>query len=90
MLGFICMVFVEMLSTVSNRKIQNENVCLPRIEPATPHLPACPSNYSAIGAVDDMLLKLSQYLFTLRYYKIYFYFVYIPLHTTQSFCSVVA
>ena len=30
----------------------------PGIEPTTPHLPACPSNQWAIGAVDDMLLKL--------------------------------
>ena len=31
--------------------------------------PACSSNHSAIGAVDDMWLELLQYLFTLRYYK---------------------
>ena len=30
---------------------------------------ACPSNHSAVGAVDDMWLELLQYLFTLRYYK---------------------
>ena len=36
------------------------------------HIPwfsACPSNNSAIGAVNDMRLQLLQYLFTLRYYK---------------------
>ena len=44
------------------------------IEPATPCFPAYPSNYSAIGAVDDMWIKLWQYLFTLRYYKIYVLF----------------
>ena len=37
------------------------------IEPATHCFPVCPSNDS----VDDMLLKLYQYLFTLRYYKNY-------------------
>ena len=40
-------------------------------EPLTciPWFPACPSNHSAIGAVDDMWLELLQYLFMLRYYK---------------------
>ena len=41
----------------------------PGIEPATPCFPACPSYHSAIWAVDDMWIKLSAYLFTLRYYK---------------------
>ena len=41
----------------------------PGIEPATPCFSACPSNHSAIGAVDDMRIKLLQYFFTLRYYK---------------------
>ena len=36
----------------------------------TPCFPACPSNYSAIGTVEEMWLKPLQYLFTLRYYKI--------------------
>ena len=31
--------------------------------------PACPSNHSATGAVDDMRLELLQYLFTLRYHN---------------------
>ena len=35
----------------------------------TPWFPACPSNHSAIGAVDNIWIKLLQYLFTLRYYK---------------------
>ena len=30
----------------------------PGIEPAKPCLPACTSNHSAIGTVNDMLLKL--------------------------------
>ena len=34
-----------------------------------PRLPSCHSNHSAIGVVDDMWIKLLQYLFTLRYYK---------------------
>ena len=38
---------------------------LPGIEPAIPCFPACPSNQSAIGAVDDMWIKLLQYLFTI-------------------------
>ena len=42
---------------------------LPEIEPVTPCFPACPSNHSAIGAVDDMWIKHLQYLFMLRYYK---------------------
>ena len=41
----------------------------PGIESATPRLPTCPSNYSAIGTVDDILLKNYTVLFTLRYYK---------------------
>ena len=32
-------------------------------------IPACPSNHSAIMAVDDMWMILFQYLFTQRYYK---------------------
>ena len=40
----------------------------PRIVPATPCFPACPSNHPAIGAV-DMWIKLLQYLYTLRYFK---------------------
>ena len=43
----------------------------PGMEPATPCFPACPSNHSAIGAVDNMGIKLLQYLFTLRYHKKY-------------------
>ena len=31
--------------------------------------PACPSDHSATETVDDIRLKLSQYLFTLRYHK---------------------
>ena len=41
----------------------------PGIEPATPCVPACPSNYSAIVVVDNMLSKLLQFLFTIRYSK---------------------
>ena len=61
MLDFIYMVFAELLSTGSKRKIQNDNVCLRRESnqrAATPCFPACPSNHSAIGVVDDMVLKL--------------------------------
>ena len=43
----------------------------PGIEPATPCLPAKLSNRSAIGTVDDRLLKLLEYFFTIRYYKNY-------------------
>ena len=32
-------------------------------------LPACPSNHSATGTVDDMRLELLQYLFTPRYHN---------------------
>ena len=35
----------------------------PGIEPATPCIPACPSNHSAIGRDIDMLLELLQYFF---------------------------
>ena len=41
----------------------------PEFEPATPCFLACPSNHSAIGAADEMGIKLLQYLFTLRYHK---------------------
>ena len=33
----------------------------PGIEPATPCIPACPSNHSAIGRDIKMLLELLQY-----------------------------
>ena len=36
---------------------------------ATSCFPACPSNHSATGTVDDMRLELLQYLITLRYHK---------------------
>ena len=36
----------------------------PGIEPATPCFPACRSNHSARGTVNDMLLKLLHYFFT--------------------------
>ena len=51
-----------------------KNSC-PRLDSNHQHctscFPACPSNHSATGTVDDMTLELLQYLFTLRYYKNY-------------------
>ena len=38
-------------------------------QPTPHHFPACPSNHSAIGEVDEKWLKLQQYLCTLQYYK---------------------
>ena len=59
MLNFMCMVFAELYATGSKRKIQNENIVPPReIEPATICCPTRHSNHSAIGPVEDVLLKL--------------------------------
>ena len=74
MLDFICIVFAELLSKRCKRKIQNDMVCLQSmpplgIKPATPCFPACPSNHSAIGVIEDLRIKILQYLFTLRFYK---------------------
>ena len=65
MLDFICIGFGELWAKGSKRNIQNENMPPPGFEPAIPCFPACCSNHSAIGAVNDMLLKLLQYLLTL-------------------------
>ena len=70
MLDFICMVFAELLSTGYKRKIQNYNLCL-RLESTQRPLAfqRVPLTTRLIGAVDDMWIKLLQYLFTLRYCK---------------------
>ena len=62
MLDSICMVFAELLSTGYKRKIQNYNVCLRR-ESNQRHLAfqRVSLNHSAIGAVDEMWIKLLQY-----------------------------
>ena len=67
MLDFICMVFAELLST--SEKFKMILYACAGNQTVTPCFPACPSNHSAIGAVDDLWLKFLQYLFTLRYYK---------------------
>ena len=62
MLDFICMVFAEMWAAESKRKIQNDNVCLHReSNQRSLAFQRVPSNYSAIGTVNNMLLKLLQY-----------------------------
>ena len=43
----------------------------PGFEPATPCIPTCPSNHSAIARDIDMLLELLQYFLMERYYKNY-------------------
>ena len=61
MLDFICMVFNVLWATGSKRKYTPRS----GIEPATPCFPACRSNHSDIKTVNNVFLKLLQYVFTL-------------------------
>ena len=70
MLDFICMVFAELWSTESKRKIKKRwYMSPPGFEPATPRSPAWHSNHSSIGTYNKLILKLKQYFFAIRYYK---------------------